>query len=392
MCQIQFVMSNELANDCISNFTQLLDEGSQMNDDATGVFGEHFTWKIGKAYEDFKKGKVNSLKDYMNKYGTNWLVGHNRLATKGSETVSANNHPFENDTCVVVHNGILNNDDELAKTYNLKYDAETDSAIVPELIQMFVEQGKQEEDAVKRTAELIGGSYSIFVLMKETKRLFYFKNSGTNFHMMRVVDANDNVSVYGSTSKVQLEDLGHIKTGALFETDLYKSRVFGIPQSGMLYEVVYKENMDVNEVTKFTPKVTTYSAGNKWNTWGYESGGWKAYSDYSSPAESEVVLDEDMEDAFEDCIREIEYIENPADDESVINGLMGKTIDYHDKSQNLTVRNVPKNIGQLLNTHLNAKEWYSTHTNMECANYTVQYKNIRGMITDGLIYQSEDGY
>ena len=73
MCQIQFVMSNELANDCIANFSQLLEEGSQMNDDATGVFGEHFTWKIGKAYEDFKKGKVNSLKDYMNKYGTNWL-------------------------------------------------------------------------------------------------------------------------------------------------------------------------------------------------------------------------------------------------------------------------------------------------------------------------------
>ena len=401
MCQIQFVMSNELANDCIANFTQLLEEGSQMNDDATGVFGERFTWKIGKAYEDFKKGKVSSLKEYMNEYGTNWLVGHNRLATQGSEKENANNHPFENDTCVVVHNGILNNDDSLAKLYSLEYKAETDSAIVPELVQMFIKDGEDEINAIKRTAELIGGSYSIFIMMKESKRLFYFKNSGTSFHLMRVTDDNDNVSVYGSTSRRQLEDIGYIKTNGLFEDDLYKRRSFGKPQSGTIYEIVYKGDMAVSEVDTFEPMVSqSKNWGSSWgNTskWNYTGGAYygddgAGYS-YSSFDELDdgVILDEDMEEAFEDCIREINYMESADDRTDVIGTLSGKIIDYHDKSQNLTVRNVPKDVGTLISSHLNAKEWYSTDTNMECANYTVQYKEIRGMITDGLIYKTQGG-
>ena len=207
MCQIQFVMSNELANDCIANFSNLLKEGSEYNGDATGVFGDNFTWKIGKAYEDFKKGKVKDLRSYMDKYATNWLVGHNRLATKGSEKDNANNHPFENNTCVIVHNGVLTNDDALAREYNLVYQEQTDSAVIPALIESFmdkpsvkyltdndtilsdkngvaIENPYIEETAIKRTVELLEGSYSVFVYMKESKRLFYFKNNSTSFYFM----------------------------------------------------------------------------------------------------------------------------------------------------------------------------------------------------------------
>ena len=248
MCQIQFVMSNELANDCIANFTHLLKEGSQFNDDATGVFGDGFTWKVGKAYEDFKKGKVKDLKGYMDRYATNWLVGHNRLATGGAKPeFNMNNHPFENASCVIVHNGILSNDSSLAKQYNLEYDSQTDSAVVPALIEMFMskpdvrcltDDGKiitdkdgvaidnpyLEETAIKRTAELLEGSYSIFVYMKESKRLFYFKNSSTSFYFLRLKDENDILSYYGSTDKDQLWDIGYIKSDGFIRTDVYKER------------------------------------------------------------------------------------------------------------------------------------------------------------------------
>ena len=131
-------MSNELANDCVANFLMLLEEGSQFNGDATGEFGDRFTWKKPIAYDDLKDKKVSALTQGIRQHSTNWLVGHNRLATQGSKENNENNHPFENDTCIVVHNGCLSNDDGLKRTYNLKYEAETDSAVIPALIDNFV--------------------------------------------------------------------------------------------------------------------------------------------------------------------------------------------------------------------------------------------------------------
>ena len=283
-------MSDELANDCIANFSNLLKEGSEFNGDATGVFGDSFTWKVGKAYEDFKKGKVKDLRSYMDKYATNWLVGHNRLATKGSEKDNVNNHPFENSTCVIVHNGVLTNDDALAREHNLVYQEQTDSAVIPALIESFmdkpsvkyltdddkilsdkngvaIENPYIEETAIKRTVELLEGSYSVFVYMKESKRLFYFKNNSTSFYFMRLKDENDNLSYYGSTDKDSLWDVGYIKSDGFFRTDVYKERNIESPDGGVIYEVLYKEkSQGFKEVSTFKPKAST-SWGN-WNTCG----------------------------------------------------------------------------------------------------------------------------
>ena len=408
MCEIQFVMSKTLATDSMNNFTELLSKGSQSNGDATGVFGEHFTWKIGQAYEDFKKGKVKDLQEHMREYGTNWLVGHNRWTTQGSEKIRANNHPFENATCVVVHNGMISNDDNLSRTYELKYKAETDSAVVPALIEMFTKNGEEELSAIKKTAELLEGSYSIFVLMKETKNLYYFKNGSTSFQFMKIKDRKNRISFYGSTCKSSLEELGSIKTDGMFDADIYKGRSFGEPDSGQIYRIVYKEKMDIykEENGKFEVRARTY---NKWSDkgvtdWGYYGGvnyTNKKHDAYKNRGSRYEELDGGMtplgtldgvviDDLMEDCILEIDYMESLSGAGSLATELLGYDLVWDDNAEVVALREVKKSVGHYLMQYLNATEWYDDKSSDECANYSIRYGAIYKMEADGFIYKSGD--
>jgi hypothetical protein len=62
MCEIQFVMSDTLANDNVNNFIEMLQKGSRSNADATGIFSSSYQWKVGKAYDDLKDKKDLSIK------------------------------------------------------------------------------------------------------------------------------------------------------------------------------------------------------------------------------------------------------------------------------------------------------------------------------------------
>lgn len=400
MCEIQFVMNKTtLAKDSVNNFTELLSKGSQSNGDATGVFGEGFTWKVGQAYEDIRKGKARNLKNYMDEYATNWLVGHNRWTTQGTEKVQANNHPFVNDTCVIVHNGMISNDDSLSRTYGLKYKAETDSAVVPELIEMFTNDGEDEVSAIKKTAELLEGSYSIFVLMKETKNLYYFKNSGTSFQFMRVTDRENNISYYGSTCKISLQELGSIKTDGMFDGDVYKGRSFGSPEVGQIYRIVYKGDLDIIKEGKgkFEPRRTVYT-NNRWKNWGttpskYSNNG--GYGDgayaYSGSEWDYVDFDdaEKMEELFEKCILEIDYMEGGEHERPLLaDDLAGYELTWDDNAEVVIIRDVRKISGNILKLYLDATEWFDTDTSKENANYSIKYSEIKKMKGDGFIYDS----
>ena len=383
-------MSNVLANDCVANFLTLLEEGSSSNRDATGVFGEHFTWKKPIAYEDLKDKKVDALKQGIRQHSTNWLVGHNRLATQGTEKKNANNHPFTNDTCTVVHNGCLSNDDELKRSYNLTYEAETDSAIIPALIDHFINTvGLDEVDAVKNTAELLTGSYSVVVKMKDSGRLFYFKNGSTSFTFLRTIDGQGNSTVYGSTSAHSLNELGYIKSNGIFKSDLYKERIEAKPESGTLYELVFKEDISVQPVCEF--KVKTYTTTNRWNYTGSEWDSWERGRTVGTYDNGYYVDDNDneieIEDAFEDCLREVAYLSD-VDEKEVIRKLESVDVNYHEGRRQITLHNVPSYIGRYLDTYLSSVEWYDDKTPEGMTNHTIEYDNVYKMRDDGLIYSS----
>ncbi|HEY5736549.1 MAG TPA: glutamine--fructose-6-phosphate transaminase (isomerizing) [Nitrosopumilus sp.] len=122
---------------------------------------------IGKVNEVNSKIKLDSL---PGKIG----IGHTRWATHGKVTdFNAHPHQSNSEKIAIVHNGIIENFEELKKKlqdegYNFK--SETDSEIIANLLQKHYEKTKDVKETILKTVSEIKGHYA-FVAMFENGQL-----------------------------------------------------------------------------------------------------------------------------------------------------------------------------------------------------------------------------
>ena len=94
-------------------------------------------------------------------------IGHTRWATHGKPS-EQNAHPHRSESCVLVHNGIIENYVELKQRLvkdGYKFQSETDTEVVAHLIDTHMKKSKLHlADAVRATAKEIRGSYAIAVI------------------------------------------------------------------------------------------------------------------------------------------------------------------------------------------------------------------------------------
>ena len=97
-------------------------------------------------------------------------LGHTRWATHGKvDELNAHPHFSNNKNICVVHNGIIENFQELKellKSEGFKFYSETDTEVIPNLIEYFMKEGNNFFDACKRTFNKIEGSFAVVVLYK----------------------------------------------------------------------------------------------------------------------------------------------------------------------------------------------------------------------------------
>jgi len=137
------------------------------------------TIAAGRLYIKKEKGKVEdvhrrlNLDDMPGSIG----IGHTRWATHGIPSM-LNSHPhFDcNNEISVVHNGVIDNFLELRaelreKGHELK--SETDTEVIPHLIEDYMRDGLNLFQAVKETTKRIEGTYAIVVMStkEETSRI-----------------------------------------------------------------------------------------------------------------------------------------------------------------------------------------------------------------------------
>lgn len=104
-------------------------------------------------------------------------IGHTRWATHGMAT-KANAHPHQSSSqrYSVVHNGVIENYQELKTTYleDTQLKSETDTEIVVALIEYFAKKEQlSTKAAFKRSLELIEGSYALGLIDKEQPEVLY---------------------------------------------------------------------------------------------------------------------------------------------------------------------------------------------------------------------------
>ena len=116
---------------------------------------------IGKLDEIEAKQKLSSLPGYI-------AIGHTRWATHGRVT-QANAHPHCdcNQTVAVVHNGIIDNYQELRRDLTKsghRFISETDTEVIPHLIEDEIKNGHTLEEAVLAIAPKLEGSYAFLII------------------------------------------------------------------------------------------------------------------------------------------------------------------------------------------------------------------------------------
>ena len=116
------------------------------------------------------KGKVDNLRNLLlNEPVSGGVgIGHTRWATHGAPSdLNAHPHFSNDDKIAVVHNGIIENYQELKDELEAKgyvFHSETDTETVAHLIDDFYKQGNDLLEAVRKTLERIEGSYALGVL------------------------------------------------------------------------------------------------------------------------------------------------------------------------------------------------------------------------------------
>jgi glucosamine--fructose-6-phosphate aminotransferase (isomerizing) len=119
-------------------------------------------------------GKINEIKFNLNELKGSMGCGHTRWATTGKVTQSnAHPHLSNNGKITVVHNGIIENYQELKKFLILNgfnFYSETDTEVIPNLIEYFMRE-KDFFNATKLALSKLEGSYAIVALSQGENKI-----------------------------------------------------------------------------------------------------------------------------------------------------------------------------------------------------------------------------
>ena len=128
-------------------------------------------------FDVFKEtGRVNKLvQNTLNTRLSYCGIGHTRWATHGKVTKeNAHPHVSSSGRFIIVHNGVIENSEELYRQYlpdyNLK--SETDTEIVAHLIEIFSKQ-LVVDNAIVTALKLLKGSYALLVVDNENPEIIY---------------------------------------------------------------------------------------------------------------------------------------------------------------------------------------------------------------------------
>ncbi|HWA21439.1 MAG TPA: glutamine--fructose-6-phosphate transaminase (isomerizing) [Caulobacterales bacterium] len=108
-------------------------------------------------------------------------IGHTRWATHGAPTEN-NAHPHKSGGVAIVHNGIIENFRTLRQELEAagrKFETETDSEVIAQLIAQELESGKKPAQAVSAAIARMHGAYAIAVLFDGMKDLLIGARKGS---------------------------------------------------------------------------------------------------------------------------------------------------------------------------------------------------------------------
>lgn len=176
MCGIVGILSHK-------NVTESLVEGLRRLEyrgyDSAGVA----TLVNGQVDRRRSEGKLKNLEAELEKSPLQGVVGigHTRWATHGLPNTT-NAHPHATDKVAVVHNGIIENFQELKdelQGFQVRFETQTDTEVIAKLVTHYMDQGDSPKIAVDKTLDRLEGAYSLAMIFSGEDNLMIGARHGT---------------------------------------------------------------------------------------------------------------------------------------------------------------------------------------------------------------------
>lgn len=176
MCGIIGVIGNQLAAPLVLDALRRLEYRGY---DSAGIA----TLVDGNIDRRRAQGKLSALADLLqsNPIAGTIGIGHTRWATHGLPT-EANAHPHATDKVAVVHNGIIENFQqlraELEKAGHV-FTSQTDTEVVPQLITFYLNQGKTPREALSACLKRLEGAFALGIIFADSPDAIYAARLGS---------------------------------------------------------------------------------------------------------------------------------------------------------------------------------------------------------------------
>ncbi len=146
-------------------------------------------------------GKLVNLEEKAQKFestGFSVGIGHTRWATHGKPT-ELNAHPHVGSSSYVVHNGIIENYQELKSkliAHGAHFISQTDTEVIVHLFEYHLKTAASPFEAFKKTLEELEGAYAILLVTASVNDTIFFAKNGSP---MIVGRNQENETLFGSS-------------------------------------------------------------------------------------------------------------------------------------------------------------------------------------------------
>ncbi len=180
-----------------------------------------------RTYHDFwSKRKHTSSEESK----TWFIIGHSRLVTNGSQQNERNNQPLERQGDVLLHNGIVVNDDDLWKAHpKLKRLAEVDSEVLLAMLVDGVSGDFTVSDSCKNLYRQIKGTASLVWWNHNQKTMTLSTNCGSLYYcisngMLYFASEKSFLENFCATFKIHSSEIIHLSPLTAIHINTFKNK------------------------------------------------------------------------------------------------------------------------------------------------------------------------
>lgn len=201
-----------------------------------------------------EKGRIAELRKVVDSsFETSTGIGHTRWATHGVPNhVNSHPHQSESERFTLVHNGVIENYEQLKKDYlsDVTFKSDTDTEIIVQLVEHFAKQGLDTEAAFVAVLKLLHGSYALGLLDKENPDVIYVAKNKSPL----LVGLGEGFNVIASDAMAMLQVTDtyvELVDGEIVLVEKDKVTIKDI-EGNVIERAPYKAEIDASDIEKGT--------------------------------------------------------------------------------------------------------------------------------------------